>query len=77
MRDNNPVYEYWLAIKNGLVVSKKIHDVYKKLVADMKDPKSPWTYNARKAEHAILFIENFCRQSKGQYGGQKVKLELW
>lgn len=77
MQDKNPVYEYWLAMNNGLTVCKKIFAVYQKLVADMKDPASQWTYNSRKAEHAILFIENFCRQSKGQYGGQLVKLELW
>ena len=77
MQDKNPVYEYWLAINNGTTVCKKIYAVYQKLVADMKDPKSPWTYNGRKAEHAILFIETFCRQSKGQYGGQPVRLELW
>ena len=77
MQDKNPVYEYWLAMNNGTTVCKKIYAVYQKLVADMKDPKSPWIYNARKAEHAILFIERFCRQSKGQYGGQLVKLELW
>ena len=77
MQDKNPVYEYWLAMNNGTTVCKKIYAVYQKLVADMKDPKSPWVYNGRKAEHAILFIETFCRQSKGQYGGQQVKLELW
>ena len=77
MQDKNPVYEYWLAINNGVTVCKKIYAVYQKLVADMKDPKSPWIYNNRKADHAILFIETFCRQSKGQFGGLNVKLELW
>ena len=64
-------------MQNGLVVCKKIYAVYQKLVADMMDPKCRWTYNSDKAEHAIFFIEHFCRQSKGQFGGQKIKLELW
>lgn len=74
---NNPILEYWQAMNHGLTVCRKIYAVYKKLVDDLNNPESPWEYNERKAEHAILFIETFCKQSKGRFGGLNVKLELW
>ena len=77
MPGNNPVLEYWQAMNHGLTVCRKIYAVYKKLAADIADQESPWRYDDRKAEHAILFIETFCKQSKGRFGGQNVKLELW
>lgn len=73
----NPVREYWQQIQGGLVVSKKIRAVYKKLVQDMDNPECIWEYNERRANHAILFIETYCRHSKGKQGGKPLILELW
>lgn len=75
--EENPILEYWEAMNNGLTVSKKIYMVYQKLVKDIKDAECVWEFNLRRAEHAILFIEHFCRQSKGRFGGHPIQLELW
>jgi len=74
----NPIAEYWQLIESGkLTVNKKIRIVYKKLISDMENPNSVWTYDDRKAQHAIIFIEHFCKHSKGKMGGQPFILELW
>jgi phage terminase large subunit-like protein len=35
------------------------------------------TFDAAKGQHACNFIENFCRQSKGRWAGQPIKLLDW
>lgn len=74
----NPIIEYYNKITSGEVkVSQKVRRVYKKLVDDIHDPNSEWEYNPKKANHAIEFIENFCKHSKGKAGGKPFILELW
>ncbi|ATB52726.1 terminase large subunit [Caldibacillus phage CBP1] len=74
----NPIIEYYNKIESGEeIVSKKVRRVYKKLVDDIYDEKSEWEYNPKRANHAIEFIENFCKHSKGKMGGQPFILELW
>lgn len=76
--DYNPILEYWKKIESGEeIVSNKVKRVYKKLVTDMNDANSEWEYNSKRANHALEFIENFCKHSKGKMGGQPFKLELW
>lgn len=76
--DYNPILEYWEKIEKGEeVVSRKIRRVYQKLVADLSDTKSEWEYSPKRANHAIEFIENFCKHSKGKMGGKPFILELW
>lgn len=77
LNPDNPIREYWLEIQNGLVVSKKIRAVYKKLIADMDNPNCEWEYSDRHAQHAIIFIEKFCKHSKGKMGGKPFVLEVW
>lgn len=75
--DFNPILEYWEKIQSGEeVVSKKIRKTYEKLAHDVAEP-AEWFYSAKRANHVIEFAENFCRHSKGKYGGQRVVLELW
>lgn len=75
--DFNPILEYWEKIQSGEeVVSKKIRKTYEKLAHDVAEP-AEWFYSAKRANHVIEFAENFCRHSKGKYGGQRVILELW
>lgn len=75
--DYNPIREYWQRIQNGKeVVSDKIRRLYRKLVKDLDDDEE-YYYSAKRANHIIEFAENFCRHSKGKYGGRKVVLELW
>ena len=74
----NPILAYYSKIKSGeIVVSKKIRKQVQKLVADIHNQSIPWAYDNDRAWHAIDFIERFCRHSKGKWGGQLVKLELW
>lgn len=74
----NPIAEYWKAIENGTeVVSLKIRKTYEKLYRDTLDDAGEYYYNSKRANHAIEFVENFCRHSKGKMGGKPVRLELW
>lgn len=77
-KEYNPILEYWQKIESGEeVVSNKVSKVYKKLVDDLADKSSEFFYSPSRANHIIEFAENFCRHSKGKWGGQLVKLELW
>ena len=75
--DYNPISKYWEEIQNGSeVVGQKIYNTYKKLAWDLDHPDE-YYYSNKRANHVIEFAENYCRHSKGRYGGQKVRLELW
>lgn len=76
--DYNPIVEYWRMINNNqVVVSKKVRRVYKELNRILEDPNSIWEYNFQKANHALEFIENYCKHSKGKMGGKPFIMELW
>ena len=75
---HNPIRDYWAKIENGTIItSDKVYRVYKELVRLLDDPKSEWEYSPARANHAIEFVENFCKHSKGKLGGQPFLLELW
>ena len=75
--DYNPIREYWTAIQNGEeVVSQKVEKTYRKLVYDLDHPDE-FFYSNKRANHIIEFAENYCRHSKGKFGGKRVVLELW
>ncbi len=77
-RDNpNAILAYWQAIQNGLVVCDKIRRVYAKLGSDLNNKASVWVFSQARADHAVAFIENYCKHSKGAFGGAPFKLELW
>ncbi len=74
----NDIEKYYSKIISGeAVVSEKVNRVYKHLCGLINDKGSEWEFNQRKAEHAISFIEQYCRHSKGASGGKKFILELW
>lgn len=74
----NPILEYWEQIESGKeVVSEKVRKTYKKVVYDLTDNSSEYYYSPKRANHVIEFGENFCKHSKGKFGGQPVRLELW
>lgn len=74
----NPILEYYEQIQNDqVVVSLKVRKVYKELHRLIHDPESEWEYSSRRANHAMGFIENYCRHSKGKMGGKPFILELW
>lgn len=80
-KDYNPIIEYWAWInlnrQNRRRTPKKVHRVYNELIRIINDPKSEWEYDPAKGNHAIEFIENYCRHSKGKMGGKPFILELW
>lgn len=75
---NNPILKYWEWMnQNRKSVSTKIYKTYKELVRLMEDDESEWEYDPEKANHAITFIEKYCKHSKGKLGGKPFILELW
>lgn len=76
--DYNPIFEYWEEIKyKRTTVSHKVYRVYKEIVRYLNDENSKWEYDSSKANHAIEFIENYCKHSKGKMGGKPFIMELW
>lgn len=74
----NSILEYYEQIKNGKVtVCDKIRKWYKHLSDKVINPTDGYHYEAKRGNHIIEFVENYCRHSKGKMGGQLVKLELW
>jgi phage terminase large subunit-like protein len=74
----NPIIEYWTQIENKtVVVGNKVKRIYRKLVADIYDQNTEWEYDPKRANHAIEFIENYCKHSKGKWGGKPIVLEVW
>lgn len=77
-KDYNPILKYWQQIESGqAVVSDKIRRTYKKIVYDPTDKDSEFFYSPARANHILEFAENYCRHSKGKWGGKHVILELW
>lgn len=70
----NYIYEYYAEIQSGAqIVGKWILLVYGIIVNGLE--KGIYCYNAKKANKAIKFIENFCHHSQGR--NDYLKLELW
>lgn len=73
----NPILEYWEKIQNKEIrVSDKVFRTYKKVVKDIESP-GEYFYSSNRANHILEFAENYCRHSKGKFGGKPVQLELW
>ena len=71
---NNPIFAYQEAIESGAVtVGYWIKLFYAYLCNGLLEGK--FTYNARKANKAIRFIEEFCHHCEGR--DDLLKLELW
>lgn len=74
----NPILEYWDHIeKKKVIVGWKVKRIYRKLVDDIHDQNSEYEYSPKRANHAIEFIENYCKHSKGKWAGKPIDLELW
>lgn len=74
----NYVRQYVRAIRAGTVtVSEPVRQVYERLDAEAADKACPYRFSAKLGDHAIRFIETFCRHYEGEHAGQLVKLELW
>ena len=74
---NDYIREYWGRIQGGEeTVSEKVRAVYREIVRELDEP-GEYYYDERRAEHALRFIMQFCRQSKGRDGGRPLHLLLW
>ena len=75
----HPILAYWEEIEKGnIVVGDKVRRIYKHLVSLIHDnSKSEYEYSPERANHAIEFVENYCKHSKGKWGGKPIELELW
>lgn len=86
------IEEYYDFIKkNPNKVPDKVKKVYKMLVENIKKPKvvsffnkttgetetHTYIFDESKANRAIIFIEKYCKQSKGKWNGKPLKLQLW
>lgn len=70
----NYIQEYYHKIKTGeITVGKWILLLYEMVTAALRD--GLFFFDAKEANRAIDFIENFCRHSKGR--NDLIKLELW
>ena len=73
---DNYIFKYYQGIKDGsIVTSKWIMMVFEIIVEGIESKR--WTFDQKKANHAIQFIESKCHHSEGELAPQKLKLELW
>lgn len=74
----NYIEEYYQKIvRKELTVSEKVRKVYKHLTSELVNSNSDFYFDESKANHAITFIEKYCKHSKGEVGGKPFVLELW
>lgn len=74
----NWAQEYLEMIQSGdEVVSDKVRAVYERECRWIKDPPAdfPYFFDEEKGQRHIDFIEKFCKQSKGRWGGMPIRLE--
>lgn len=73
---NNSILEYYQSIKDGsVVVGKWVRLFYEYIVKGLK--KKSFFFNAKKANKAIKFVENFCHHHEGELAPNLIHLELW
>lgn len=77
----NYVKEYYNQIKKGIaIVPKEVHAQYKRLCEEMgheKEDSFPFYFDEDVGNHAIEFIETFCKHYQGEHAGELVQLELF
>jgi len=73
----NYIKEYYSLIENGdIVAGEKVKKIYQKIIKEMDQP-DVYHFDLEKANKPIDFIEAFCKNSKGVWMGQPIKLELY
>ena len=70
----NYIYEYHKKISSGEITAGELIKAVYKIITDRLE-KQKYYFNAKAANKAINFIENFCHHSKGR--NDLLKLELW
>lgn len=73
---NNYILEYYQQIKEGtLLVGKWVLLLYEQIIHGIES--GTYQYDAKKADKAIKWIENYCHHTEGPLAPDKMKLELW
>lgn len=72
----NYILEYYQAIKDGsIAVGEWIEKWYEYIIDGLHNKQ--FTFEIKKAEKAIRFVETFCRHHEGALAPKRLKLELW
>lgn len=73
---NNYIYAYYQRIKDGsVIVGRWVTLLYEFIINGLQEER--FFYNPKKANAAVLFIENFCHHHEGVLAPGRIKLELW
>ena len=73
---SNSIYEYYQKIQDGsVVVGKWIRLLYEYIVHGLE--QKDFSFDQKKANTAIRWIEKHCRHVEGPLAPQTIKLELW
>ncbi len=71
---NNYIFDYHSKIEKGEITAGKwVRLIFGIIVSELE--KQTYFFNAKKANKAIRFIENFCHHNKGR--SDLLRLELW
>ena len=74
----NWIAAYHAKIASGeITVGEKVRKLYEHLAQKLEDKSCQYVFDEERANHAIIFIERFCKHSKGKWAGKPVLLELW
>lgn len=73
---NNYILAYYQAITDGsVVVGRWVRMLYEYIIKGLE--QKLFFYNQKKANAAILFIEQFCHHHEGELAPGRIRLELW
>ena len=73
---DNYILAYYQAIIDGsVIVGKWVRLLYEYIIKGLE--QRLFFYNHKKAQAAILFIENFCHHHEGELAPGRIRLELW
>ena len=73
---DNFILAYWQGIRNGsIVVGRWVRLLYERIVRELD--AGTLRFDQKKANHAIRFIEKFCRHNKGALAPGHLELQLW
>lgn len=73
---DNYIFSYYQKIKDGTYnVGKWVRMLYERIVHGIED--GVYMYDAKKANHAVEWIEEHCFHVEGEKAPNKIKLEVW
>ena len=76
MNEENAIYAYYQGIQDGsITVGKWIRMLYEVIIDGLESGR--WTFDQRRANSAIGFIERYCHHYKGKLAPGRIKLSLW